>query len=201
MRNCCKYVVYKDKKELTADVKNIYNAPNKKVLSRNLRIWRGNGEEMGRKVSLCHTVLAEQLGWPDRLLPVPTGNNKDNLYHKSHWEPEREKSESIQNQSVHSLRTTLSKRRYICHLWKLRRNGHSPSITGAWLWTNLCLCLKTESRYKSSLTTESGFTLHKIMDSAESSLFDCYPENAFVGSGSLSASAWSAEGANPRFRM
>ncbi len=45
IRTFCKYVVYKDKKELTADMKNIYNAPNKKVLSRNLRIWRGNGEE------------------------------------------------------------------------------------------------------------------------------------------------------------
>ena len=29
--NSCKYVVYTDKKEFTADMKNIYNAPNKKV--------------------------------------------------------------------------------------------------------------------------------------------------------------------------
>ena len=31
IRNSCKYVVYKDKKESTADMKNIYNAPNKQV--------------------------------------------------------------------------------------------------------------------------------------------------------------------------
>ena len=77
-----------------------------------------------------------------------------------------EKSESTQNLSSHSLRVTQSKILSICHLWKLRRNGHSSSIIGAWLWTNLCLCLKTESRYKNCLTAESCFHLHKILDSA-----------------------------------
>ena len=36
IRNSCKYVVYKDKKESTADMKNIYNAPNKEVATTNL---------------------------------------------------------------------------------------------------------------------------------------------------------------------
>ena len=36
IRNSCKYVVYKDKKEFTADMKNIYNAPNKKVAAAEL---------------------------------------------------------------------------------------------------------------------------------------------------------------------
>ena len=31
----------------------------------------------------------------------------------------------------------LSKRPYIFHLWRLRRNGHNLFITGAWLWTAL----------------------------------------------------------------
>ena len=31
IRNSCKYVVYKDKKEFTVDMKNIYNAPNKEA--------------------------------------------------------------------------------------------------------------------------------------------------------------------------
>ena len=35
-RNSCKYVVYKDKKEFTADMKNIYNAPNKEVAAAEL---------------------------------------------------------------------------------------------------------------------------------------------------------------------
>ena len=36
IRNFCKYVVYKDKKEFTADMKNIYNAPNKEVAAAEL---------------------------------------------------------------------------------------------------------------------------------------------------------------------
>ena len=36
IRNSCKSVVYKDKKEFTADMKNIYNAPNKEVAATEL---------------------------------------------------------------------------------------------------------------------------------------------------------------------
>ena len=36
IRNSCKYVVYKDKKKFTADMKNIYNAPNKEVAAAEL---------------------------------------------------------------------------------------------------------------------------------------------------------------------
>lgn len=36
IRNSCKYVVYKDKKEFTSDMKNIYNAPNKEVATEEL---------------------------------------------------------------------------------------------------------------------------------------------------------------------
>ncbi len=36
IRNSCKYVVYKDKKEFTADMKNIYNAPNKEFAATEL---------------------------------------------------------------------------------------------------------------------------------------------------------------------
>ena len=45
IRNSCKYVVYKDKKEFTADMKNIYNSPNKEVVATELdnleRKWGG----------------------------------------------------------------------------------------------------------------------------------------------------------------
>ena len=45
IRNSCKYVVYKDKKEFTSDMKNIYNAPNKDVAAAELdnleRKWGG----------------------------------------------------------------------------------------------------------------------------------------------------------------
>jgi len=44
-RNSCKYVVYKDKKEFTADMKNIYNAPNKEAAAVELnnleKKWEG----------------------------------------------------------------------------------------------------------------------------------------------------------------
>ena len=61
IRNSCKYVVYKDKKEFTADMKNIYNAPNKEVAATELdnlerkwgakypyaiRSWRNNWEDL-----------------------------------------------------------------------------------------------------------------------------------------------------------
>ncbi len=36
IRNSCKYIVYKDKKEFTADMKNIYNAPNKEMAAAEL---------------------------------------------------------------------------------------------------------------------------------------------------------------------
>ena len=45
IRNSCKYVVYKDKKEFRADIKNIYIPPTKRLLPRNLTILKRNGEE------------------------------------------------------------------------------------------------------------------------------------------------------------
>ncbi len=49
IRNSCKYVVYKDKKEFTADMKNIYNAPNKEAAAVELD---NIGKEMGREDTL-----------------------------------------------------------------------------------------------------------------------------------------------------
>ena len=43
-RNSCKYVVYKDKKEFTADMISIMH-PIKRLLPQNLIIWKRNGEE------------------------------------------------------------------------------------------------------------------------------------------------------------
>ena len=44
IRKSCKYVVYKDKKEFTADMKNIYNAPNKEMATANWIVFRKNGK-------------------------------------------------------------------------------------------------------------------------------------------------------------
>ena len=61
IRNSCKYVVYKDKKGFSADMKNIYNAPTKEVAATELdnlekkwggkhpyaiRSWRSNWDDL-----------------------------------------------------------------------------------------------------------------------------------------------------------
>ncbi len=61
IRNSCRYVVWKEKKEFTADLKNIYNAPTKEVAALKLdhfekkwgskylyaiRSWRHNWDEL-----------------------------------------------------------------------------------------------------------------------------------------------------------
>lgn len=54
IRNPCKYVVYKDKKEFTADMKNIYNTPNKEAAAVELDNLE---KKWGRKISVCHTFM------------------------------------------------------------------------------------------------------------------------------------------------
>ncbi len=51
--------VYKDKKEFTADMKNIYNAPNKEVAAAE---FDNLEKKWGRKVSIRHTFMEKQLG-------------------------------------------------------------------------------------------------------------------------------------------
>ena len=61
IRNSCKYVVYKDKKEFTADMKNIYNAPNKEVAATELdnleKKWGGKYPYAIRKHSVNHVKM------------------------------------------------------------------------------------------------------------------------------------------------
>ena len=56
--------------------------------------------------------------------------------------------ESTLNQNFPSLLMMRSRRPFTYHWWKLRRNGRNRFIIGDWLWTNLFLYLKTESRYR-----------------------------------------------------
>jgi transposase-like protein len=44
IRNACRYVVWKDRKEFTADMKNIYNAPNQKVAATELGLFANKWE-------------------------------------------------------------------------------------------------------------------------------------------------------------
>ncbi len=75
IRNSCKYVVYKDKKEFTADMKNIYNAPNKEAAAVELdnleKKWGGK---------YPYAILSWRNNWDDLtvLLPVSIGNQENN---------------------------------------------------------------------------------------------------------------------------
>ena len=59
-RNSCKYVVYKDKKEFTADMKNIYNAPNKEAAAVEL-----NNLEKKWEGKYSYTILSWKNNWDD----------------------------------------------------------------------------------------------------------------------------------------
>ena len=60
IRNSCKYVVYKDKKEFTADMKNIYNAPNKEVAATELDNLK---KKWGGKYP--YAILSWRSNWDD----------------------------------------------------------------------------------------------------------------------------------------
>lgn len=80
IRNSCKYVVYKDKKEFTADMKNIYNAPNKEAAAVELdnleKKWGGK---------YPYAILSWRNNWDD--LTVSSSfhwKSGNNLHNKSH---------------------------------------------------------------------------------------------------------------------
>lgn len=53
IRNSCRYVVWKEKKEFTSDLKNIYNAPTKEAVEMEL----DNFEQNGRQIFICNTFM------------------------------------------------------------------------------------------------------------------------------------------------
>ena len=97
IRNSCKYVVYKDKKEFTADMKNIYNAPNKEVAATELDnlekkwggkypyailSWRNNWDDLTvffqfpleiRKIIYTTNLIENLNGKTSSSVPTPPG--------------------------------------------------------------------------------------------------------------------------------
>ena len=63
IRNSCKYVVYKDKKELMADMKNIYNVPNKEVAAAELYNLK---KKWGGKYP--YAILSWRNNWDDLIV-------------------------------------------------------------------------------------------------------------------------------------
>ena len=61
IRNSCKYVIYKDKKEFTADMKNIYNAPNKEVAAAEL-----DNQEKEWEGKYPYAILSWRNNWDDQ---------------------------------------------------------------------------------------------------------------------------------------
>ena len=100
IRNFCKYVVYKDKKEFRADIKNIYIPPTKRLLPRNLTILKRNGEEsilmlyFHRETTGMTWLFSSSFHWKSEKLSIPQILLKTWMW----------KSESTQNQSFHFLR-------------------------------------------------------------------------------------------------
>ena len=78
--NSCKYVVYKYMKELTADMKNIHNAPNKEVAAAELDNLE---KKWGGKYPYAYFHVGT-IGMAYCFLLFPAGNQKNNLYYKSH---------------------------------------------------------------------------------------------------------------------
>ena len=75
----------KDKKEFTADMKNIYNAPKKRLLPQNLTVWKRNEEESilipyfhGETTGITW-LFSSNSHWNSEKLSIP----------KSHWKPEQ----------------------------------------------------------------------------------------------------------------
>ncbi len=56
IRNSSRYVVWKDKKEFTTNMKLIYNAPNREMAKQELEHF---AQKLGAKVSLCSTIMEE----------------------------------------------------------------------------------------------------------------------------------------------
>ncbi len=140
---------------------NIYNAPNKEVAATEL-----DNLEKKWRAKYPYTILSWKKNWDDLTVFFQFSLEIKNIIYTTNllriW---MEKLESILNLSSCSHRMMSWKRRCTYLRWRLRRNGRSQFITGAWLWTNLCLLLKTKYRYKRKLTTEPCFHLHKIVDS------------------------------------
>ena len=64
--------------------------------------WQRTRAYSHRKPLFNPIYLIACTGWPDRFLPASVGNQKDNIYNKSHWGPERE------NQKVHKIKAFIS---------------------------------------------------------------------------------------------
>ena len=101
-------------------MKNIYNAPNKEVAAAELdnleRKWGGK---------YPYALLSWMNNWDDLTVffQFPLEIRKI-IYTTILIENLNGKSESTQNQSFHFLLMMQSKRPFIFHLWRLRRNGY-----------------------------------------------------------------------------
>ena len=125
IRNSCKYVVYKDKKEFATDMKNIYNAPNKEVAATELDnlekkwggkypyailSWRNNWDDLTvffqfpleiRKI-IYTTNLIENLNWKIRKytkskLSFPSDDAVKKMVYLSLMEIEKKWTQPIHN--------------------------------------------------------------------------------------------------------
>ena len=83
IRNYCRYVIYKDKKEFTADMKIINNVPKKEVTAMELNKLE---KKWGGKYPYTIPILSWRNNRDDLtvFIQFPQEIRRNNLYHKSH---------------------------------------------------------------------------------------------------------------------
>ena len=129
IRNSSRYVVWKDMKEFTSDMKEIYSSANRdqaaSALAHFEQVW-------GSKYR--HAVQSWHRNWDDltAFFDFPVEIRKI-IYTTNLIENLNVKSESTPNQNFRSLRTMPSASRSGWLYRRLRRNGRFPSITGVLL--------------------------------------------------------------------
>lgn len=161
IRNSCKYVVYKDKKEFTADMKNIYNAPNKEVAATELdnleKKWGGK---------YPYAILSWRNNWDDLTVffQFPLEIRKiiytTNLIENLNGKIRKYTKSKLSFPSDDAVKKTV----YLS-LMEIEKKWTQPIHNWGLIMNQFMLILKTESRYKNKLTAESCFHLHKILDS------------------------------------
>ena len=179
IRNSCKYVVYKDKKEFTADMKNIYNAPNKEVAAAELdnleKKWGGK---------YPYAILSWRNNWDDLTVffQFPLEIRKiiytTNLIENLNGKIRKYTKSKLSFPSDDAVKKTV----YLS-LMEIEKKWTQPIHNWGLIRINLCLFLKTESKYKKKPTTESCFHLHKILDSVTQEIMaDIFISVAFYNS-------------------
>ena len=143
IRNSCKYVVYKDKREFIANMKNIYNATNKEVAATELynleKKWGGK---------YPYTILSQRNNWDDLTISFQFSLEiKKIIYITNFIESLNGKIRKYtKSKLLFPLDDAVKKTVYLS-LVEIKKQW-TMLISNWGIMNHLCLFLKIESRYK-----------------------------------------------------